>query len=732
MNPYSIPNLIAGIFCFLIGIIVFLKNRRSLVNLSFLILTTSASIWQIGTFGVLISNEVDMALRWCRFTYGGAIFIPIATYHFVIEFLKKSKQRKFVLYSYLMGAFIFLPLSQTNFFLSGVNKYFWGYWFKASFLHPFFLLFFILLMWVSFANLYFSYKRGQFPIEKLRIKFLFFAFIIAYIGSVDFPADYGIKIYPFGYFPLIIYLSIVAYAILKYRLMDITLAITRTGIFVAVYTLVLGLPFLLITLGKNWLIGFLGINWWFGPLVLLAVLATVGPFVYIYLQRRAEKIILREQYTYRKTLEQAAKELARIHSLKRLLDLITHIVTKTVRISHSAIYLYDENSRKFLLKSKRNFKEETLSLDKEDFLVKWLKDKRESLVCEEINRKFQETSNLSFKELEKKMQSLNANVIVPGFLRDKLLGFLVLGNKRSGKFYTPEDLNTLSVLANEAALAIENALIYENMEEEIRKRTEELVEIQKQLIQAEKMATVGTLAGGVAHEINNPLTAILTNVQMLLAESSVDSKLDKESLQLIEEATKRCRTIVKKLMTYAKRPLEVTEITEVNLLNVTKNVMSFLGYQLEQENIKIIVDTKEDVYKVLGNQNELEQVVTNIILNAKDAIKCIKKSGQINISISQDNDYIKMKIKDDGIGIPKEILPKIFDPFFTTKEVGKGTGLGLSICQAIVEKYNGKIMVESELNRGSTFTVELPKLNSRIENRLEESRGELINKFGDK
>lgn len=154
----------------------------------------------------------------------------------------------------------------------------------------------------------------------------------------------------------------------------------------------------------------------------------------------------------------------------------------------------------------------------------------------------------------------------------------------------------------------------------------------------------------------------------------------------------------------------------MNLLNVVKNVVSFLSYQLEQDNIKIITEAKDDDYLVLGNQNELEQVVTNIVLNARDAIKQIKKSGDIHISLLKSDDWLKIEIKDEGIGIPQEKIPKIFDPFYTTKEVGKGTGLGLSICQSIIEKYNGLITVQSEPNKGSVFTIQLPKI--KIENKL--------------
>jgi signal transduction histidine kinase len=351
------------------------------------------------------------------------------------------------------------------------------------------------------------------------------------------------------------------------------------------------------------------------------------------------------------------------------------------------------------------------SIDRESAMVVWLDHHKEPLVYEEIKQKAEDSPSPAFKEVKDQMGILNAAVVLPSFLEDKLSNFLILGDKLSGKIYTSEDLNVFSILATETAIAIENALLYGNIEEQVRERTRELIEVQKQLIQAEKLATMGTLAGGVAHEINNPLAAILTNVQMLLATCDPqDPNIDRESLELIEEATKRCRTIVQKLMTYAKKPLESGKISEVNLLDVIKNAISFLSYQLKQDDIKIITEAKEGDYLVIGNPNELEQMVTNIILNARDAIRLIKKSGEIHIRLLKTSEWLKIEIEDEGPGIRKDIASKIFDPFFTTKDVGKGLGLGLSICQSIIEKHNGRISFKSDLDKGSTFTIQLPRV----------------------
>jgi len=366
------------------------------------------------------------------------------------------------------------------------------------------------------------------------------------------------------------------------------------------------------------------------------------------------------------------------------------------------------------------------ALNTDNSFLQWLAENDQIVHKEHVDM---DPSYESIRENARQyFESFETYVAVPLVVKQQLIGIINLSKKANLKRYTSVDFHFLRLIKNQAAIALSNSLLYENMEGQVRQRTKQLEEAQKQLVHAEKLATMGTLAGGVAHEINNPLTAILTNVQMLLADDAVKDASDKESLQLIEEATKRCRSIVQKLMTYARKPLETSETLPVDLLKVIKNVIAFIGYQLEQENIKLVTDIKGDAYIIAGNQNELEQVITNLVLNAKDAIQRLRKSGAIYLTISKDKDWMRLKIRDEGIGMSKEMLSKVFDPFFTTKEVGKGMGLGLSICQAIVERHKGSITVESELNKGSVFTLQFPAVRIKKDERGDVAKGRPLTK----
>ena len=244
--------------------------------------------------------------------------------------------------------------------------------------------------------------------------------------------------------------------------------------------------------------------------------------------------------------------------------------------------------------------------------------------------------------------------------------------------------------------------------EALERSYDTLKRTQAQLIQSEKMATVGTLAGGVAHEINNPMDAILGSVQRILRVSKDPEKVV-ESAQSAQEGTRRCKDIVGKLLKYARQSSD--EFTALDINQVINDTVALLTHQLKLENISLQMQLSPRL-NVQGNFNELSQVITNLLINAKDAVVEArvggKQAGVITVRTTAEKEEVLIEVSDDGVGIAAEDVGKLFDPFFTTKPVGKGTGLGLSICQGIVEKHRGRIQVASKVEDGATFRVFLP------------------------
>ncbi len=235
------------------------------------------------------------------------------------------------------------------------------------------------------------------------------------------------------------------------------------------------------------------------------------------------------------------------------------------------------------------------------------------------------------------------------------------------------------------------------------KAFQELKDKQKQLVGAEKLASVGILASGIAHEISNPLTSVLTFATLML-EKTDENDPNREKLSIMVRETVRAREIVRQILTFAKE-------TPINLIkmDVNKPVEDAVKTLTEQEifhDIGISLNLDRDLPQIYVDPDRLTQVMLNMLLNATHAI--VKRPGKIEVITKRVDDAVEIVISDTGVGIPEEHLSRIFDPFFTTKEQTKGTGLGLAVSYGIIKKHGGTINVSSKVGEGTTFTVRLP------------------------
>ncbi len=257
---------------------------------------------------------------------------------------------------------------------------------------------------------------------------------------------------------------------------------------------------------------------------------------------------------------------------------------------------------------------------------------------------------------------------------------------------------------------------FNQMISDLQKSNIQLKEIQAQLIQSSKMASIGQLAGGVAHEINNPLTGVLNNIQLIkmIKEQSgkeIDSREEKKLFDAIEESALRCKKITQSLLDFSH--VSKGQHQQVSLNDIIEKITALTEHELRLQNVAIKKDFASDLPLVSVDPQLLQQAILDIITNARWAIQ--QKSGSkdggaitIKTSIAADNKHVEVVISDTGIGIPRENLNKIFDPFFTTKEIGEGTGLGLAVVYNIIEAHRGSIEVESEPGKGSIFKITLP------------------------
>ncbi len=231
------------------------------------------------------------------------------------------------------------------------------------------------------------------------------------------------------------------------------------------------------------------------------------------------------------------------------------------------------------------------------------------------------------------------------------------------------------------------------------------VKLEGELIVREKEKTLTTISAGIAHEINTPLTAISSNLQMVMEDIK-----DEDIKNTIEKARKECfraSRIVNNFLNFAR--LKTIEKRELDIKYVINTALDLIMNLIKKKNIEIVKNFLENSLLVYGNEGQLIQVFTNLILNAKDAVS--EDGGKILIEAGRNNSFVEIKISDNGSGIPNEVKTHLFDPFFTTKREGKGTGLGLAVSNLIIQEHRGKIFVESEVGKGSTFIIRLPGIN---------------------
>ena len=300
-------------------------------------------------------------------------------------------------------------------------------------------------------------------------------------------------------------------------------------------------------------------------------------------------------------------------------------------------------------------------------------------------------------------------VNVPLKAKNEVIGVLTVNNKISSKPFTDKDVHLLSALADYATIAIVNAQLYEEtkhwseeLERKVEERTQELRAAQEQLLQSEKLASIGQLAAGVAHEINNPMGVILGFAQGILKTVPEDDSLRKP-LSIIERESLRCKRIIQNLLDFARHSEPTPHLTIINELIDT--CCELVEHQISLQNVKLVKNYDPALPPIMADTNQLQQVFINIMLNAYQAMR---DGGTLHITTRTVGSELQVTFADMGTGIPPENIQNIFDPFFTTKEVGEGTGLGLSVSYGIVRAHGGTIGVESQVGKGTTFVIKLP------------------------
>ena len=697
-------NLITSLF---LGVFIFVRQPNKLINRVFLFFALSVASWSCGYFFWQGSTSSEMALLWCRVFTAVSFFIPSSFFCFAMVMIKRENRYKKTIFFFFLLSFVFLILSATTLLVPSVSpKLCFKFWPNAGKYYWVFIAYYFVVVLYAHLLMFqeFRTKRGY---ERDQIRYVAVGTLIGFLGgATNFPLWYDVAILPVGNFLVSIYVLMIAIAIVRYRLMDIRVVAVSTVIFIIVYTVTLGIPVYFYRTGE-----------YLVALILMGALATAGPSMFLYLQRRANDALMREQRKYQQTLMHASSGMSRIKDLKKLLRLVVRIVTRVLNTEHCAVYVHDKDAGVFALgalQCKKTPVELSPSIALDSTIIQYISREGGPILFDEVQNRSNSDAQTNSLALLMEMTLLKADMIVPSVIDRRLVAFMVLGRKLSGAAYTADDVNVFTILSNQCAMSIENAQFFDRVKES-----------QEQLFQAEKLATIGTMADGLAHQINNRLHAlgfIAGDLQDSIALFQQDpAKLSWEQLskdldrgfKRILENVLQGGEVVRGLLNYSRQGK--TEKEQIVIATLIDESLQMVALKVKLSDLKIIIDIPPEAAELYGNFVHLQEVLFNIVDNAYFSMMEKKKKESdfvptLTFSSQRNGDKILFRICDNGMGIRDEDQRKLFTPFFTTKASSrKGNGLGLFIMQKIIQDdHGGEIAFESEYTKGVGINIVLP------------------------
>jgi two-component system, NtrC family, sensor kinase len=700
-TAHSIPPLLTGTLFLICGLWVLGNSMRTAANVTFAALCGAACLWLFGCFMLFSAKDGHEALFWERVIYTGVVYIPVLAYHFAQSLLGAGGKDRLLVWGYLLSTGFWL-LSFTNFLVDGYYTYYWGRYPKAGMLHPIFVLYLMAGAFISLYRLYHGYRAslGSAATVSAQLKYTFIALLLGFSASVDFLQTYGAGLYPLGYLFAGLCVTIVAYTMAKYELMDVSLIPSRPKVVLSIKLLALIPAYLVILVIIRMFTGTLHYLLAGVLFALFVVIAGVLSNLQQGVERAIGQTLFRERYDAYDTLVQFSKSLVSILELKSLTKEIVQTLARVMNIKSASVFVLDKEQGIYGLAAHygataKNRSMVAIHVDSE--LARELMKAETALVQEEVAYDAHEAASMRVLD---SLRMLDAEVCIPLLNKDRLVGFCNLGQRTNQGMYSNEELSLLRTLAQHAAIAIDNALLYEDL-----RRSQLLMR------RTDRLRSLETMAGGFAHEIRNPLTSIKTFIQ-LAPERRDDAEFMEQFSQVVCDDVERIERLIHEILDYAR--YMTPKLTVENLNDIVASCLYFIEVKASSKAIAIHRDLEAEVPNVKLDRQQIKQVLLNLLINAMEAIG--DRGGHLSVRTKKrikqaDEAWVQIEVEDSGPGILPKDLEHIFDPFYTTKHSSgerEGTGLGLTIAHQIIQEHGGYIEVSSEMDRGTTFFVNLP------------------------
>ena len=702
-----LPLLALGLNLLLLGV-AFAPDRRSPKNQVFAAFVAMLAVWNLGVFGLRSTAAPETALLWEWFLHVGVVAVPVLFYHYVVVFLDAPRRDRVLVVGYVACGFFWL-MTPTPAFLEGVTLTTWGFMPDAGPLYPLFFVYFNSYMVLGLHRLIRARRSMVSSFMRNRSLLVVVGVLLSLLGGLVDLARFIFgweALYPPGIPANAVMALALGVAILRYRLMDVRLLAKR----------VIGYLLTAVILSPALLVAMLGLRLgmsdetdratWLAesvardaPVLCLAfvlalpLLSRVGITL--------DRVMLRRQRGVRDALVALGNHLPQLVDRRRLADRLAGELVKQIPAAHASVHVIEDGAEDLRVLSHAASERAAASIPPRIpiDLAAWLALSGHTLVVEETAFYGDALASLetAIAELERGRVTLLMPVITDG----RLAAVLCVGEKLSGEIYERDEIELLETLVKEAGVVLQNARLYSDLEQQI----DELRRMQGQLTQSAKLAAIGELAAGIAHELNNPLTIVIGHAQLLSRRAELAPV--HHALETIESQAARAAHMVRGMLDFSRR--RPRNVQRVPLRDVIERALTLVSDKIRGHGIETVKRLDEADPGVLGDRDELTQVFINLIGNAADAMPA---GGQLMVSTAvcrhDGMSYVSVQVADTGTGISPEHREQIFESFFTTKPEGEGTGLGLTITRDIVKNHEGTIELESTLGTGTTMTVNLP------------------------
>lgn len=709
LSLYARSNLVSSLIFIGLAIVVSLRGKDRDSGRLFSLWCISISIWAFGVSNQTLAADPGSAWRWSRVLHGSAAFIPVLFLHFILCYLNRVR-RPLILSLYLLGFGFFLAaVTPSTLLIKDVSPILtFRFYPKAGPAYPAFFIFFSACVLYGFYELWNSYKSAC-AIRRNQTLYLLIGAIIGFGGgSTAFFPVFDIPIFPYGNYGLVVVCaSSIAYAVVKHRLMDLPVALTRGLTYGALFALILAPTYLAILFLIRVFTGTMEYGLSAILLATFAILTGRMEALHKRMEQAVAKTVFRERYEAYETLTAFSKSLVTILDWQALTKEIVRTLVNAIGTNTASLYFLDKEKGAYVVAASQGLEEqETPRIMAGDELPHHLTSSQSVLLREEVE---QSAESAWRRSVLNALTAMGSEICIPLINKDRLIGFCTLGPRANFRLYSEEDLELLTALAQNAAIALDNAMLYEQL-----RRSQILMR------RTDRLRSLETIAGGFAHEIRNPLTSIKTFVQ-LAPERKNDPDFMGFFSRVVAEDVERIERLIREILDYA-RYMEPT-LAEEDLNEVVESCLYFIQVKAGGHSITIVKDLAPGLPRVRLDRQQIKQVLLNLFLNAVEAMA--DRGGRLTVKThrlikSTGEPWVQVEVADTGPGIPVADLEHIFDPFYTTKhqsEEREGTGLGLTIVHQIIQEHRGYIEVNSEVGCGTTFFVSLPVNPALLERR---------------